>query len=94
MATTSIKLPDELKDRVRSIAQARGKSAHAFLLESVQNAVEAAERQISFLADADAAYRQMRETGEGYKAGDVHDYLRARVRGEPSSRPQPKPWRE
>lgn len=57
MTTTSLKLPNDLKTRLRTVAQARETTAHAFMLESVQNAVVAAEQQISFLADAEAAYR-------------------------------------
>lgn len=94
MSTTSLKLPDELKTRLRTIAEARHTSAHAFMVESLQNAVVAAEQQLAFLADAEAAYEQMCESGEGYDAGDVHRYIAARARGESIERPQPKPWRE
>ncbi|MBO9470892.1 hypothetical protein J7355_12340 [Endozoicomonas sp. G2_2] len=94
MSTTSLKLPDELKARLRTVAEARHTSAHAFMLESLQNAVVAAEQQLAFLADAEAAYEQMCESGEGYDAADVHRYTRARLRGESVERPQPKLWRE
>lgn len=94
MSTTSLKLPDELKTRLRTVAEARHTSAHAFMLESLQNAVVAAEQQLAFLADAEAAYEQMCESGEGYDAADVHRYIHARARGESVERPQPKPWRE
>lgn len=93
MATTSIKLPDALKDRVRSIAEARSTSVHAFLVSSVQDAVDAAEQQISFLADAKAAEAQMRDSGQGYDAADVHRHLKARARGDQSQRPQSESWR-
>lgn len=94
MTTTSLKLPNDLKTRLRTVAQARETTAHAFMLESVQNAVVAAEQQISFLADVEAAYRQMCETGKGYDASDVHGYIHARAQGEQAERPQPKPRRE
>ena len=94
MSTTSLKLPDDLKERLRSVAEARHTSAHAFMVESIQNAVVAAEQQLAFLADAEAAYEQMCESGEGYEARDVHRYIQARARGESVERPQPKPWRE
>ena len=94
MSTTSLKLPDGLKARLRSVAEARHTSAHAFMVESLQNAVVAAEQQLAFLADAETAYEQMCESGEGYEARDVHRYIQARARGESVERPQPKPWRE
>ncbi|ROO28895.1 hypothetical protein SAOR_04790 [Salinisphaera orenii MK-B5] len=54
----------------------------------------AAEQKIALLADAEAAYEHMCQSGEGYEASDVHRYIHARVRGESAERPQPKRWRE
>ncbi|MFC3106327.1 hypothetical protein [Salinisphaera aquimarina] len=64
------------------------------MLKSLQKTFVAADQQRALLADADAAYEQMWESGEGYDAGEVHRYIHARVRGESAERPQPKPWRE
>ncbi len=93
MSTTSLKLPDELKARLKQVAEARDTSAHAFMLESLQKAVTAAEQQLAFLADAQDAWVEMTESGQAYDASDVHRYISARARGETVERPQPKPWR-
>lgn len=62
--------------------------------KSIQNKVVAAKQQMALRADAETAYEQMCESGEGYDAADVHRYIYARVRGESAERPQPTPWRE
>ena len=36
----------------------------------------------------------MQRTGLGYAAGDVHEYLAAKVRGRPEGRPKPVRWRK
>ncbi|MES1927313.1 hypothetical protein [Salinisphaera sp. T31B1] len=64
MSTTSLKLPDELKARIQRAAEARDTSAHAFMVESLQNAVTAAEQQLAFHADAQDAWQEMCETGQ------------------------------
>ena len=94
VSNTSLKLPDELQARLRTVAEARHTSAHAFMLESLQDAVVAAEQQLAFLADAEAAYEQMCESDEGYETKDVHRYINDCARGESAKLPQPKRWSE
>ena len=39
-ATTTLKLPDELKARIAAVAQQSGKSAHAFMVEALELQLE------------------------------------------------------
>lgn len=93
MSTTSLKLPDELKQRAVSAAQKQGVSPHAFMVNAIEQAATTAECRASFLADALAAREQMLRTGKGYDADEIHAYLRARVSGKKAVKPKARTWR-
>lgn len=93
MPTTSLKLPDELKQRVVSAAKKQGVSAHAFMVNAIEQAATEAECRANFLADAQAARKQMFDTGKGYDADEVDAYIQARVVGKKSAKPKARSWR-
>lgn len=92
MATTSLKIPDELKQRAVNAAQQQGLSPHAFMVGAIEQTVLATEQRASFVADALAAEREMLDSGQGYAAEEVHRYIKARLAGENPERPRAKPW--
>lgn len=94
MSTTSLKLPEDLKERAASAAQELGLSTHAFMVEAIRLATEQTEIRARFVADALAARAEMLESGKGYDANDVHAYLRKRLQDKDTSRPLAKPWRK
>lgn len=94
MATTSLKLPREIKDRAAKAAEGQGLSPHAFMVAAIEQATEAAEKRAGFIEDALAAREETLRTGLGYTAEDVHGYLRERVSGQAASRPEVKRWRD
>jgi predicted transcriptional regulator len=93
MSTTSLKLTDELKARAASVAQERGVSPHAFMVEAIAQATAAAEQRAAFVAEALAADAEMLATGRGYDADEVHAWLRARAAGQSARKPRLKSWR-
>lgn len=93
MATTSLKLPDELKVRAALAAKTRGVSAHAFMLDAIRELTTATEQRARFVADAQAARQQALASGMGYAADEVHQYLRDKVAGRPAQKPTAKSWR-
>ena len=93
MATTSLKLPGELKQRAIAAAQKQGVSPHAFMVNAIDSAATAAEQRAGFLAEATAARAEMLTTGKGYEADQVHAYLQARIAGKKSPKPRAKSWR-
>jgi predicted transcriptional regulator len=93
MATTSLKLPDDLKQRAVGAAQKQGMSPHAFMVQAIEQAASAAELRAEFFADALAAKEQMLVSGKGFEAQDVHGYLKARIEGKSVSKPKAKSWR-
>ena len=94
VAATSLKLPKSLKDRISRLAKRAGESPHAFMLRLLEEQVQAAERFDAFVADARKADERMQESGKGYPATDVHDYLQARLAGRNAKRPKPVQWRK
>jgi predicted transcriptional regulator len=93
MSTTSLKLPDELKQRAIAAAEKRGLSPHAFMIQAIDLAATAAEQRASFVSDAQAAREQMLATGKGYDASEVHTYLKARLSGDKPAKPKARSWR-
>lgn len=93
MATTSLKLPEDLKERVLHAAQARGMSPHAFLIESVRLATAAAEQRADFIAQAQSAREHAIDNDEAYDAREVHKHVRARARGQQAPAPKAGKWR-
>lgn len=94
MTTTSLKLPDDLKQRTASAARQLGISPHAFMLHAIEKAALAAEQRNQFVADALAAREALLETGQGYDVGEVHAYLKGRVAGKVIPRPVPRSWQD
>lgn len=94
MSTTSLKLPPELKARAAAAAKRRGISAHAFMIEAIDQATDAAEKRASFIADAAAARRAALRSGKGYAADEVHEYLRRRAGTSKAPRPPSRSWRD
>ena len=89
MSTTSLKLPDDLKSRIAPLAQAAGKSAHAWMVEALAAQVALAEMRESFLEDARTAAADIDAGGPLFAAEDVHSYILERARGKRVQRPAP-----
>lgn len=87
--TTTLKLPAELKERITPLAESAGKSAHAWMVEALEQQAVAAEKRLAFVAAALAARAKVAETGLVYPAEHVHAYIRAKARGKKPRRPDP-----
>lgn len=93
MSTTSLKLPEEVKQLAAAAAQQHGVTPHAFMVEAIRAAAVAAERRAAFVAEAQAARAEALESGKGFDADDVHAWLRARAQGQSVGRPKARTWR-
>jgi predicted transcriptional regulator len=89
MATTSLKLPDSLKERIVKLAADTGKSTHAFMVEAIAEQTERIEEDRAFMARAVASKKHHDETGIGYDGDEVHAYLRAKIQGSNPAKPRP-----
>jgi len=73
-ATTTLKLPQELKERIAAAALASGKSPHAFMLEALEAQVRLVEMRQSFIADAVASGAEVDAGGVLYEMEDAPCY--------------------
>lgn len=87
-ATTTLKLPEELKVRIASAAQAAGKSAHAFMVEALDTQARLAKLRQSFIDDANASAAEVDAGGALYALKDVRAYLVARAAVKSAKRPR------
>ena len=94
MSTTSLKLPDELKQRAVDAAHELGISPHAFMVDAIRQAAHAVEQRAAFVAQARDARAGMLDEGQGYAADEVRAYLRNRLKNGEATRPAKTPWRE
>ena len=87
---TTLKLPETLKDRIAALADAAGKTPHAWMVEALERQAALAEAREAFLADAEAAAAKIDAGGALYAAEDVAAYVLARGAGKRApARPRP-----
>src|SRR5436190_21474340 len=86
--TTTLKLPDDLKERVAEAASAAGKSPHAFMLEAIELQTYLAERRRGFIQSALVAEQEVAQYGLVYDGDEVLSYLKARIEGRKATRPR------
>ncbi len=64
MATTTIRIPEDLKARVAAAAERAGTTTHSFILQAIADTTEQAERRADFLDIADKRYSDLLATGK------------------------------
>jgi predicted transcriptional regulator len=72
---TSLKIDDELKNRVQNLASQRRRSAHWIMLEAIQQYVEREEARESFRQEALASWAAYQETGRHLTGQEVRTWL-------------------
>jgi predicted transcriptional regulator len=90
-ATTTIRLPPELRARLNALADQTGRSAHSLIVEAVERYADHEEQLQALVAEALAADARVDALGEVYRAEDVQAWV-ARLAVEPGA-PRPAPWR-
>ncbi len=93
MTTTSLKLPEEIKERAVAAARLRGITPHAFMVDAIRETAELTEKRAKLVADAAATRDRARKTHRGYAADDVHAYVNALIAGKRPRKPKMKTWR-
>jgi predicted transcriptional regulator len=88
-ATTTLKLPAPLKARIAPLAEAAGKTPHAWMVDALEAQAALAEMREAFIAEGEAAAADIDAGGPLYAAEDVHAYIVARAAGKPARRPRP-----
>ena len=87
MSTTTIRINDDLKERVAAAAERAGKTTHAFVVDAIQETVERAELDAEFLGLADERWAKLAASGKTVAWDEAKKYLKARATGERPRKP-------
>ena len=88
MPTTTIRLPEELKDRVARAAKRVGTTSHAFILDAVTERVGDEERQNDFYDTAERRYAEIVSSGKTIPWDKMRAYLEDRVADKKTRKPK------
>lgn len=91
-APTTLKLPEDLKQRIGPLAEFACKSPHAWMIEALEAQASLAEKRKEFVADALAAENEVKRSGKVYPLDDVRRYMRDLAQGRKVKRPKPVKW--
>lgn len=87
--TTSIKLPEDLKERLGKVAQRLEQTPHAYMVQAISEKVERDEKWQDFLASAQKSREEFKRTGIVYPFEEVRKYILAKAQGKKVRRPKP-----
>ena len=90
-ATTTIRLPPELRARLQALSEQTGRSTPSLIVEAVERHADYEEQLQALVREAIAADARIEETGEVYRAGDVEAWMQRLAKAPGAARP--KPWR-
>jgi predicted transcriptional regulator len=93
VAVTTIKLPDDLKERITGVVKGTGKSVHAFMVDAIEQQTRLAEVRRQLVGDALVAEAEAMSNGMGFSAADVHAYIEGLAKGRKVTRHRAKRWR-
>jgi predicted transcriptional regulator len=71
----SVKLDAADQERLRRIGAAKDRSTHYLMREAIRQFLDREEARQSFLAEADAAWRNYRETGQHNTGDEIANWL-------------------
>ena len=87
-STTSLKLDNELKERVQRLALVRRRSAHWVMREAIEEYVEREEKRERFRQDALAAWTHYQATGLYATADEADAWLAKLEAGKDAAPPK------
>ena len=87
--TTSLKLPEDLKDKVATLAQGVAQTPHAYMVEAIAEKVARDEKRQDFLESARRSEAHFKRTGIVYTHDDVKRYLLDKAAGKNPAKPKP-----
>ena len=90
MSTTTIRLSEELRVRLKDAAQRAGTTPHNFILEAIAEKADQAERRNDFDEMANQRYAEIIATGKTISWNEMRTYLEGRAQGKKPAKPAPK----
>lgn len=90
MSTTSLKLPDELKQKIAELAPGVAQTPHAYMVEAIAERVARDEKRRNLLEAAERSAAHFRRTGIAYAHEDVMRHFLAKSQGKAAGKPKPR----
>ena len=87
--TTSLKLPEELKERLGKAAQRVEQTPHAYMVQAIEEKLERDEKWEAFVDSARKSREEFQRTGIAYRHEDVMRYFKQKVAGKNPRKPKP-----
>jgi predicted transcriptional regulator len=87
-STTSLKLPDDVKQRVQQVATAQRRSAHWVMREAIAQYLDREERQAAYRQEALASWKDYQATGRHVTADEADQWLARLEAGEDADPPE------
>jgi predicted DNA-binding protein len=87
MPTLSVKLAEETKQRLQSLAKNQGTTAHAVMVSAIEGALDTVEHHNALVASALRAREQVLASGKVLDGKSFGDYLKGKSRGQKAKRP-------
>lgn len=88
MSTTTIRIPDDLKEKVARAAERTGKSPHSFILDAINEKAELEEFRADFVEGAEKRYNAIVASAKAIPWAQMRQYLERRAAGKPTARPK------
>ena len=73
---TSVKLDDELKSRIKQLAESRRRTPHWIMREAIREYVQREEARERFLEEAESSWKAFQETGLHLTGEEARGWLR------------------
>lgn len=90
MSTTTIRLPEDLRARLKEAAERAGTTAHSFILDAIAEKTEQAEQRNEFEEAANSRYAKIIASGKTVSWNEMRQYLTAHAQGIKAARPSAK----
>ena len=90
MSTTTIRLSQDLKERIARAAERAGTTAHNFILAAIAEKAEQEERRGEFQDTAEQRYAGIVASGKTVPWNEMRRYLEQRLSSDKSVRPKPR----
>jgi predicted DNA-binding protein len=90
MSKTTIRLPDELENRVVLAAKRAGTTSHNFILAAIAEKAEIVEQRNDLIATAETRCANIVESGKTIPWKAIQRHLSDRMAGKKSPRPNAK----
>ena len=88
--TTTIRIEDDLKERIATAAARAGKTTHAFILDALAETVAQLELDEEFHRTADERWAKLLADGKTVPWAEARAWLGARARGARQKKPTPR----